>query len=45
MEPENSLQCSQEPTTFPYPEPNEFKPQPQILFPKYPFQYYQPLYA
>jgi hypothetical protein len=33
MEPEGSLSCSQEPTTCPYPEPNESNPHPQTLFP------------
>jgi hypothetical protein len=33
MEPESSLPCSQEPDTGPYPEPDEYNPHPQALFP------------
>jgi hypothetical protein len=33
METEGSLPCSQEPATYPYPEPNESNPHPQTLFP------------
>jgi hypothetical protein len=32
MEPEGSLQCSQEPDTFPYPEPDESNPHPPTPF-------------
>jgi hypothetical protein len=32
MEPEGSLQCSQQPTTQAYPEPDESNPQFHILF-------------
>jgi hypothetical protein len=32
MEPERSLQYLQDPTTVPYPEPNESSPYPPILF-------------
>jgi hypothetical protein len=32
MEPEGSLLCSQEPTTGPYPEPDESSPQFPTLF-------------
>jgi len=32
MEPEDSLPCSQEPTSGSYPEPDESSPQPNILF-------------
>jgi hypothetical protein len=32
MEPEWSLLCSQEPTTGPYPEAHESRPQPPTLF-------------
>jgi hypothetical protein len=31
MEPEGSLLCSQEPSTVPYPEPDEFNPYHPIL--------------
>jgi hypothetical protein len=34
MEPEGSLPCSQEPATFPFPEPNESNPHPKPYFPK-----------
>jgi hypothetical protein len=34
MELEGSSPCSQEPATCPYPEPNEFNPHPQTLFPQ-----------
>jgi hypothetical protein len=33
MEHKTSLACSQELTTYPYPEPNESNPHPQTLFP------------
>jgi hypothetical protein len=32
MKPECSLPCSQEPATGPYPEPDECRPHPRILF-------------
>jgi len=32
MEPEGSLQCSQDPTTSPYPEPVAFSPHIPTLF-------------
>jgi hypothetical protein len=32
MEPEGSLQCSQEPATAPHPEPDESSPYLPILF-------------
>lgn len=39
---EGSLQCSQGPATEPYPNPDEFNPQPHILFPQDTFQYRPP---
>jgi hypothetical protein len=33
MEPEGSLQCSQKPSTGPYPEPDTFSPYSPILIP------------
>jgi hypothetical protein len=33
MEPKGSLQCSQEPAIYLYPEPSETNPQPQTIFP------------
>jgi hypothetical protein len=33
MEPENSLPCSQDPTTGPNPKPDESSPHPPNLFP------------
>jgi len=32
MEPEGSLSCSEEPTTDPFPEPDEYSPQLSTLF-------------
>jgi hypothetical protein len=37
MEPEGSLPCLQEPSTGPYPEPEQSKPNHPILFPYVPF--------
>jgi len=34
MEPEGSLQCSQQPTTGPCSEPDESSPDPPTLFPQ-----------
>jgi hypothetical protein len=45
MEPEGSLPCSQKLATCPYPEPNEFNPHPQTLFPQDPSQCYPLIYA
>jgi hypothetical protein len=33
METEGSLPSLQEPATCPYPEPNEYNPHPQTIFP------------
>ena len=43
MEPEGSSPHSQEPTTFPCPEPDRFSPCPTILLLEDPFQYYPPI--
>jgi hypothetical protein len=40
LEYEVSIPCSQEPTTGPYPEPDESSSQPHTLIIYYPFQYY-----
>jgi hypothetical protein len=45
MEPKDSLSCSQEPTTGPYPELDASSPRLLALFPEDPFQYYPPIYA
>jgi hypothetical protein len=46
MEPERSLQCTQEPAAVPYPEPDEYNPHPYSLFLEDPFYYYYPpIYA
>jgi hypothetical protein len=45
MEPEGSLAYSQEPAACPYPEPNEFNPHPQTLFPEDPSWCCPPIYA
>jgi hypothetical protein len=42
MEPEGSLQCSQEPATRPYPEPDASSPYLLTQFPQNPFYYYLP---
>jgi hypothetical protein len=44
MEPEGSLPCSQEPSTGPYPEPDQFSPYGSILLLQDPFQYHCPIY-
>jgi hypothetical protein len=45
MEPEGSLPCSQQPSTGPYPEPDQFSPCHSILPLLDPFQYYPPTYV
>jgi hypothetical protein len=45
MGPEGSLQCSQEPTTCPYPEPDQVNQRPLILFLQDTFYYYPNTYA
>jgi hypothetical protein len=37
MEPDGSLQYSQQPANGPYPESDESRPQPPTLFPSVPF--------
>jgi len=44
VEPKDSLQCSQEPTTGPYPEPNKSSPHVPDLFLYDPFIYYPYIY-
>jgi hypothetical protein len=39
MEPEGSLQRSQVPATYPYPEQDRYSPCPHILLPEYPSSY------
>jgi hypothetical protein len=39
MEPEGSLSCSQEPSTGPYPEPDQSSPYHPILYLEDPFSY------
>jgi hypothetical protein len=43
--PEGSLPCSEEPTTGPYPEPEESNPQLLTLFLQNPFSHYPPTHA
>jgi hypothetical protein len=45
MEPEDSLLCSQEPVTGPYPEPDESSTYNLILFHQDPFEYYPTVYS
>jgi hypothetical protein len=45
MEPEGSLQCSQEPAISPYPVPDKSSPYPPNLLPLHPFEYCLPIYA
>jgi hypothetical protein len=45
MEPEGSLQLLQEPSTFPYPEPDQSNQHHPILFLQDPAHYYKPTYV
>jgi hypothetical protein len=45
MQPASSLPCSQQPAALLYPDPDQFRPRPLILFIYKPFQYYPFLYT
>jgi hypothetical protein len=45
MEPESLSPHPKEPTTFPYPRPDQSSLQLSILFLEHPFEYYLPIYT